>query len=100
MFGTPAPIALNKLMYKDLAYHSARDFAPVVLVAKSPLVVAAKLDFPAKTLADLIAYAKANPGKVNVGHPGNGTLGHITSALIQQHAGIDMMNVPYPDFPN
>jgi tripartite-type tricarboxylate transporter receptor subunit TctC len=95
LFGTPAPIALNKLMYKDLAYDSARDFAPVVLVAKSPLVVAAKLDFPAQTLGDLIAYAKANPGKVNVGHPGNGTLGHITSALIQQFAGVDMTNVPY-----
>jgi tripartite-type tricarboxylate transporter receptor subunit TctC len=95
LFGTPAPIALNKFMYKDLAYDSERDFIPVVLVAKSPLMVTAKLDFPAKTLAELIAYAKANPGKVNVGHPGNGTLGHITSALIQQFAGVDMTNVPY-----
>jgi tripartite-type tricarboxylate transporter receptor subunit TctC len=95
LFGTPAPIALNKLMYKELAYDSERDFTPVVLVAKSPLVVTAKLDFPAKTLAELIAYAKQNPGKVNVGVPGNGTLGHITSALIQQFAGVEMTNVPY-----
>jgi len=95
LFGTPAPIALNKLMYKELAYDSERDFTPVVLVAKSPLVVAAKLDFPAKTLAELIAYARQNPGKVNVGVPGNGTLGHITSALIQQFAGMEMTNVPY-----
>ena len=95
LFGTPAPIALNKLMYKGLAYDSERDFTPVVLVAKSPLVVTAKLDFPAKTLAELIAYAKRNPGKVNVGVPGNGTLGHITSALIQQFAGVAMTNVPY-----
>jgi tripartite-type tricarboxylate transporter receptor subunit TctC len=95
LFGTPAPIALNRLMYKGLTYNSERDFTPVILVAKSPLIVAAKADFPAKTLADLIAYAKQNPGKVNVGHPGNGTLGHITSALIQQFAGVDMTNVPY-----
>jgi tripartite-type tricarboxylate transporter receptor subunit TctC len=95
LFGTPAPIALNKFMYKGLAYDSERDFMPVVLVAKSPLVVTAKLDFPAKTLTELIAYAKENPGKVNVGHPGNGTLGHITSALIQQFAGVEMTNVPY-----
>jgi len=95
LFGTPAPIALNKLMYKGLAYDSERDFTPVILVAKSPLVITAKLDFGTKTLAELIAYAKANPGKINVGHPGNGTLGHITSALIQQFAGIDMTNVPY-----
>ena len=95
LFGTPAPIALNKLMYKGLAYDSERDFIPVILVAKSPLVITSKLDFGPKTLAELIAYAKQNPGKVNVGHPGNGTLGHITSALIQQFAGIDMTNVPY-----
>jgi tripartite-type tricarboxylate transporter receptor subunit TctC len=50
LFGTPAPIAMNKLMYKGLAYDSERDFTPVVLVAKSPLIIAAKLDFPAKTL--------------------------------------------------
>jgi tripartite-type tricarboxylate transporter receptor subunit TctC len=95
LFGTPAPIALNKFMYKGLAYDSERDFMPVVLVAKSPLIIAATTDFPAKTLPELIAYAKQNPGKVNVGHPGNGTLGHITSALIQQFAGVEMTHVPY-----
>ncbi len=95
LFTTPAPVALNKFMYKSLPYDPARDFTPVVLVAKSPLIVAAKLDFPAKTLGELIAYAKQNPGKVNAGHPGNGTLGHITSELIQQFAGIKMTDVPY-----
>ena len=95
LFGTPAPIALNKFMYKGLAYDSERDFAPVILVAKSPLIITATPDFPAKTLPELIAYAKQNPGKVNVGHPGNGTLGHITSSLIQQFAGVEMTHVPY-----
>jgi tripartite-type tricarboxylate transporter receptor subunit TctC len=95
LFGTPAPIALNKFMYKELAYDSERDFTPVVLVAKSPMIIAAASGFPARTLADLIVHARQHPGKVNVGHPGNGTLGHITSALIQQFAGVDMMNVPY-----
>lgn len=95
LFGTPAPIALNKFMYKGLSYDSERDFAPVVLVAKSPMIIAATANFPGKTLVDLIAYARQNPGKVNVGHPGNGTLGHITSVLIQQFAGVEMTNVPY-----
>src|SRR5215218_6392165 len=95
LFGTPAPIALNKFMYKAMPYDSDRDFIPVVLAAKSPMIIAATPNFPVKTLAELIAYAKLNPGKVNVGHPGNGTLGHITSVLIQQAAGIDMTNVPY-----
>ena len=95
LFGTPAPIALNKLMYKSLAYDTERDLMPVILVAKAPLIVAAKVDFPAQTFEELIAYAKANPDKVNVGHPGNGTLGHITSELIQQFTGVKMTNVPY-----
>lgn len=95
LFGTPSPIALNKLMYKGLTYDSGRDFAPVVLVAKSPLIITMKRDFPAKTFGELIAYAKKNPGKVNVGHPGKGTLGHITSELTQQFAGVKMTNVPY-----
>ena len=95
LFGTPAPIAINKLMYKGLNYDSEKDFTPVILAAKSPLIIAVKLDFPAKALAELIAYAKQNPGKVNVGHPGNGTLGHITALLTQQFAGVDMTNVPY-----
>src|SRR4030095_17091953 len=95
LFGAPEPIALNKFMYKGLAYDSERDFMPVVLVAKSPMIITATPDFPAKTLPELIAYAKQNPGKVNVGHPGNGTLGHITSALIQQFAGVEMTHVPY-----
>jgi tripartite-type tricarboxylate transporter receptor subunit TctC len=95
LFGTPSPIALNKLLYKGLAYDPERDFAPVVLVAKSPLIVTARLDFPAQTFGELIAYAKQNPLKVNVGHPGNGTLGHITSALIQQFTGVQMSNIPY-----
>lgn len=95
LFGTPAPLALNKLMYRGLTFDSERDFTPVVLAAKSPLIIAAKSDFPAKTFEQLIAYARANPGKVNVGHPGNGTLGHITSELVQQFAGVKMTNVPY-----
>ncbi len=95
LFGTPAPIAINKLMYKTLTYDSEKDFIPVVLVAKSPLIVTARLDFPAKTFEELVAYAKQNSGKINVGHPGQGTLGHITSELIQQFAGVKMTNVPF-----
>jgi tripartite-type tricarboxylate transporter receptor subunit TctC len=95
LFGTPSPIAMNKLMYKSLTYDSQKDFIPVALVARSPLIIAAKADFPAKTLGELIAYSKQNPGKVNAGHPGNGTLGHITSELLQQFAGVEMTRVPY-----
>jgi tripartite-type tricarboxylate transporter receptor subunit TctC len=95
LFGTPGPIATNKLMYKSLPFDSEKDFAPVILAAKSPLIVVAHPSTPAKDLKELIAYAKANPGKVNAGNPGNGTLGHITSELLQQHTGTKMTHVPY-----
>jgi tripartite-type tricarboxylate transporter receptor subunit TctC len=95
LFGTPSPIALNRLMYKGLTYDSEKDFTPVVLVAKSPLMITARLDFPAKSFAELIAYARQNPGKVTVGNPGNGTLGHITAELIQQFTGVTMTGVAY-----
>ncbi len=95
LFGTPSPIAINQLMYKGLSYDSAKDFTPIVLVAKSPLMISTRLGFPAKTFEELIAYAKKNPGKVNVGNPGNGTLGHITAELIQQFTGVTMTMVPY-----
>jgi tripartite-type tricarboxylate transporter receptor subunit TctC len=95
LFGTPGPIATNKLMYKSLAYDPEKDLTPVVLVAKSPLIIVAHPSFPAKDLKELIGYARANPDKVNAGNPGNGTLGHITSELLQQHTATRMTHVPY-----
>jgi tripartite-type tricarboxylate transporter receptor subunit TctC len=95
LFGTPGPIATNKLMYKNLPFDSEKDFTPVALVASSPLIIVAHPKVPAKDLNELIAYAKSNPGKLNAGNPGNGTLGHITSELLQQHTGTKMTHVPY-----
>ena len=65
------------------------------MLKNADVIVTARLEFPAQTFGELIAYAKQNPLKVNVGHPGNGTLGHITSALIQQFTGVQMSNIPY-----
>ena len=95
LFGTPGPLANNKLMYKNLPFDPEQAFAPIVLIAKSPLIIAAKVSLPVKDIKELAAYAKANPGKLNVGVPGNGTLGHITSVLLQRELGISMTDVPY-----
>jgi len=95
LFGTPGPLANNKLMYKSMPYDPEQAFTPIVLLAKSPLIIAAKQSLPVKDIKELAAYAKANPGKLNVGVPGNGTLGHITSVLVQKELGISMTNVPY-----
>src|SRR6185436_19287520 len=95
IFSTPGPAAVNKLMYANPGYDPEKDLTPIVLVAKSPLIIVANNDAPVKDFKGMVDYAKANPGKLNVGHPGNGTLGHITSALIQQFAGVEMTHVPY-----
>ena len=95
LFGTPGPLANNKLMYKNLPFDPEQAFTPIVLVAKSPLIIAAKASLPVKDIQELKAYAKANAGKLNVGIPGNGTLGHITSVLVQRELGVSMTDVPY-----
>jgi tripartite-type tricarboxylate transporter receptor subunit TctC len=95
LFSTPGPVAQNRLMYKAMPYDPDRDLVPIVLIANSPLIVTAKKDAPFNTLAELVAAAKAAPGKINAGIPGQGTLGHITSELLQASAGVKFTNVPY-----
>jgi tripartite-type tricarboxylate transporter receptor subunit TctC len=95
MFATTGPIATSKLLSKSLPYDPEKDLAPVILVAKAPLIVAAYPGFPVKDLKELITFAKANPEKVNAGTPGNGSLGQLASELLQQHTGTKMTHVPY-----
>lgn len=94
LFGTPGPLANNKLMYKSMPY-DPETLQPIALLAKSPLIIAAKASLPVNDIRELAAYAKANPGTLNVGVPGNGTLGHITALLVQKELGINMTSVPY-----
>jgi tripartite-type tricarboxylate transporter receptor subunit TctC len=94
-FGSTGPAATNTLMYKNLSFDPRRDFAPVVLVGKTPVIITARPDAPFKDLREMIAYAKANPGKLTAAFPGNGTLGHITGVLLNQQAGLDIKHVQY-----
>jgi tripartite-type tricarboxylate transporter receptor subunit TctC len=82
-------------MYKDLPFDSQRDFAPIVLIGKSPVIIVARPDLPARSLKELIDYAKANPDKLTAGYPGNGTLGHVTGELLQQRAQIRFSHTQY-----
>lgn len=95
LFATPGPGANNKLLYTNMTYDPEKDFTPIVEVADSPLIMAAALNTPVKSIPDLIAYAKLNPGKLNVGVPGNGTLGHFAVALLERQAGIKVTIIPY-----
>jgi tripartite-type tricarboxylate transporter receptor subunit TctC len=95
LLATTGPAATNKLMYRDMSFDPQRDFAPIVLIGKSPVIIAAGLDAPANNLKEAIDYAKANPDKLTVGFPGNGTLGHITGVLLHQRTGIKFAQAQY-----
>jgi tripartite-type tricarboxylate transporter receptor subunit TctC len=95
LLATTGQAATNKLMYRDMPFDPQRDFAPVVLIGKSPVIVVAGLQAPAKSLKEAIDFAKANPDKLTAGFPGNGTLGHITGVLLQQRAGIRLAQAQY-----
>jgi tripartite-type tricarboxylate transporter receptor subunit TctC len=95
LFATNGPGAVNKLTYKDMPYDPERDFAPVVLVSEIPAIVAAGPQSPAKTFKELLDYTRKNPEPINVGNPGNGTLGHIVAVLVAKQAGIKLNHIPY-----
>ena len=87
--------AINDTLYTKLDFSFVRDFVPVAGVIQLPMVFLVNPAFPAKTLSDFIAYAKANPGKVNVASPGVGTPMHVAIELLKMQAGIDVVHVPY-----
>src|SRR5205823_6052552 len=78
-----------------LPFDTVKGFAPISLVGIAPLILTVNNDLPAKDVKQLIAYAKANPGKINFGSSGIGAAAHLTTELLKQTAGIDMVHVPY-----
>jgi tripartite-type tricarboxylate transporter receptor subunit TctC len=96
LFTTTGPLSYNKVTYKaSTTFDPAKDFTPIIEVARLPLIIAANSTLPVKTLPELVAYAKANPGKVTAASPGNGSMGHMTSDLVQTSLGVEMLHVPY-----
>jgi len=90
----PAPLTTNGRMYKRLNF-DAQAFEPVAIMATLPNALAVRLEFPANSVAELIAYARANPGKVNFGSQGVGTTPHLTGELFARMTGIKLTHVPY-----
>jgi len=87
--------AINATLYPRLGFNFLHDTAPVASVYSAPLVIAVSPSLPVKTLADLIAYAKANPGKINFASAGTGTSSHVTVELFKRMTGTDMQHLPY-----
>jgi tripartite-type tricarboxylate transporter receptor subunit TctC len=87
--------AINATLYKNLPFDFVRDIAMVAGIMQSPLVLVINPAFPAKNVAELIGYAKANPGQINMGSAGNGTTMHLAGELFKMMAGVSMVHVPY-----
>src|SRR5437016_9996315 len=87
--------AINATLYEKLNFNLIRDIAPVSGIIRVPLIMEVHPSVPVKTVPEFIAYAKINPGKINLGSGGNGTTTHVAGELIKLMAGIDMVHVPY-----
>jgi len=90
----PAPITSNLALYKKLNFDPVA-LEPVAVMSKFPNVLLVRQDFPAKTVQEFIAYAKANPGKVNMASAGNASAGHLCGELFKMMAGVNLVHVPY-----
>jgi len=94
LFTQPAPLVVNKALYGKLSY-DPEQFSPIALVSSQDIMLAVNPNVPAKDLRELIAYAKANPGKLNYGSSGAGSAPHLAAELFSAMAGIKMVHVPY-----
>ena len=92
---TSGPLANNKSLYKDMPYDSDKDLSPIALVGEIPLVIVSNPQVKAANLKEFLALAKADPKAISVGHPGNGTIGHLALEALKSSAGVEMQSVPY-----
>jgi len=91
--------AVNATLYDNLKFNFIRDIEPVASIMSVPLVMEVNLSVPAGTVPEFIAYAKANPGKINMASAGNGTAVHVSGELFKMMTGVDMVHVPYRGSP-
>jgi tripartite-type tricarboxylate transporter receptor subunit TctC len=94
MVSPPSPITLNHLLYRDLAYDPLQ-FVPVALLAKVANALVVKNDLPAANVAELIAYARSNPGNLTYGSQGAGSTAHLSASQLEVQGDIKMVHVPY-----
>ena len=103
VMGAVATHAINPWLYRQMPYDPIRDFTPITLVAQVPNVVVMNAEAAARlkiaTLADLVAYAKANPARLNYGSGGNGSAGHLAGEMFKSQAGIFAVHIPYAGGP-
>ena len=95
LMASPQEIAINHFLFAKVAYNPERDFAPITLVAVTPLVVATYPGVPAKNMEELVALAKSKPGTLGFATPGTGSTQHLTGEMLMAQAGILLVHIPY-----
>jgi len=95
LLGTISSLATNVVLQKKLPYDPVKDFAPVSLVATQNLMLVVHPSVPAKTVGELVRFAKSQPGKLSFASAGNGTGSHLSGELFKQVAGVDILHIPY-----
>jgi tripartite-type tricarboxylate transporter receptor subunit TctC len=90
-----APSAINATLYQNINFNFVRDIAPIAVIVRFPNVMVVNPAVPAKTVPEFIAYGKANPSKLNMSSPGNGSTPHVAGELFKMMTGVDMVHVPY-----
>ena len=95
LFGTNGTLGIGPALYKNLRYDPARDLVPIGILHKLPLMLIVNPSVPATNLRELIAYARANPGKLTFASAGVGTASHLAGELFKEQAKIDILHVPY-----
>ena len=100
LFGSVATHAIAPALYRTVPYDALKDFVPIMQVTTSPLLVVSSAKLNVSTLAELIAAAKAQPGKLNYGSTGNGTAVHLAGEVLKASTGIDVLHVPYKGGPD
>ena len=95
MLGDSGALAINAALNPNLSYHPVKDFTPITALATLPTIMVVNPGVPANTLAEFIALAKKQPGKMSYGSAGPGSIHHLTMAIFNDRAGIDLLHVPY-----
>jgi tripartite-type tricarboxylate transporter receptor subunit TctC len=88
-------MCINPALYKNMPFDPEKDLTPISICATGPMVLQVNNSLPVRTIPELVAYAKANPGKLNFGSGGNGTLAHLSIEMLRLRTGINIVHVPY-----
>jgi tripartite-type tricarboxylate transporter receptor subunit TctC len=95
LFSHVGPIAISPALQKDMPYDSVKDFSPITQVVSGPTILVVRPEIPAKNMKELLAYAKANPGKLSYGSVGPASTTHLAGEMVKLMGGVDMLHVPY-----